>query len=324
MATSIIELKDLHKTFYAGFRRRRIDAVKGVSLSVEPGEIFGLIGPNGAGKTTTIKMMTGLIRPTKGQATLMGYDSRDRRCSKKLGYLPEISYYYECLTAAEILDFYARLYGIDSTERPKRVENWIERVGLSHAKNKRLGQFSKGMLQRIGLAQALIGDPELVILDEPQSGLDPIGRRDVADIIREAQNKGKTVFFSSHILPDVERLCDRIGVIRNGQMEVVGSLNELLKNQQIVEVVVLGNASEAWIKKMQEINGVSLESRAAQHTLTIQGNIAINDILTSAISEGLRVEHVIQRRDDLEAFFMQDVEKKNTDKKEQEADSPEP
>ena len=322
MTTSIIELKDLHKTFYAGFRRRRIDAVKGVSLAVQPGEIFGLIGPNGAGKTTTIKMMTGLIRPTKGQATLMGYDSRDRRCSKKLGYLPEISYYYECLTAAEILDFYARLYGIDGEERPKRVEAWIERVGLSHAKNKRLGQFSKGMLQRIGLAQALIGDPELVILDEPQSGLDPIGRRDVADIIREAQNKGKTVFFSSHILPDVERLCDRIGVIRNGQMEVVGSLNELLKNQQIVEVVVLGNASEEWLKKMQEIQGVSVESRAEQHTLTIQGNIAINDILTSAIGEGLRVEHVVQRRDDLEAFFMQDVEKKNIEKQDQKTDSP--
>ena len=240
MTNPIIELNDLHKTFFAGFRRKRINAVRGVSLVVEPGEIFGLIGPNGAGKTTTIKMMTGLIKPTSGSSKLMGFDSRDPRCSKKLGYLPEISYYYESLTAAEILDFYAQLYGIEKAERKTRVETWIERVGLAHARNKRLGQFSKGMLQRIGLAQALIGNPDLVILDEPQSGLDPIGRRDVSDIIREAQNQGKTVFFSSHILPDVERLCDRVGVIRNGQMEVVGTLNELLSKQQKVEITVVG------------------------------------------------------------------------------------
>ena len=321
MTTSIIQLTNLHKTFYAGFRRRRIDAVKGVSLTVEPGEIFGLIGPNGAGKTTTIKMMTGLIRPTQGSAMLMGYDSRDRRCSRNLGYLPEISYYYECLTATEILDFYARLYGIDADERKKRVDMWLERVGLGHARNKRLGQFSKGMLQRIGLAQALIGDPQLVILDEPQSGLDPIGRRDVADIIREAQNQGKTVFFSSHILPDVERLCDRVGVIRNGKMEVVGSLTQLLKNQQRVEIVVMGNASEAWRQKMEAIPGVSLVSRGEQHTITVQGDVVINDMLTAAIADGLRVEHVMQRRDDLEAFFMQDVQKNDSAQKVQQDNS---
>ena len=312
MTTHIIELKDLHKTFYAGFRRRRVDAVKGVSLTVEPGEIFGLIGPNGAGKTTTIKMMTGLIRPTTGTATLMGFDSRDKRCSQKLGYLPEISYYYECLTAAEILDFYARLYGIDSDERKKRVDYWIDRVGLSQARAKRLGQFSKGMLQRIGLAQALIGDPELVILDEPQSGLDPIGRRDVTEIIREAQQKGKTVFFSSHILPDVERLCDRVGVLKNGKMEVVGSLHELLSNQQRVEVVVVGVASESWLGRMNALENVTVTSRGEQHTLVVQGDVSVNDVLMAAIGEGLRVEHVMQQRDDLEAFFMNESRKPET------------
>ena len=177
------------------------------------------------------------------------------------------------------------------------------------------------MLQRIGLAQALIGDPQLVILDEPQSGLDPIGRRDVADIIREAQNQGKTVFFSSHILPDVERLCDRVGVIRNGKMEVVGSLNQLLKNQQSVEIVVMGNASEAWRQKMKAIPGVSLVSRGEQHTITVQGDVVINDMLTAAIADGLRVEHVMQRRDDLEAFFMQDVQKNDSAQKVQQDNS---
>ena len=171
--------------------------------------------------------------------------------------------------------------------------------------HKRLGQFSKGMLQRIGLAQALIGDPDLVILDEPQSGLDPIGRRDVSDIIKEAQKQGKTVFFSSHILPDVERLCDRVGVLKNGKMEVVGSLNDLLSNQQSVEVVVVGNPSEAWLSRMRALENVTLASRADQYTLVVKGDVSVNDILTAAISEGLRVEHVVQQRDDLEAFFMQ-------------------
>lgn len=159
MADEIIELKELCKTFYVGFRRRQVDAVKGVSFSVRRGEIFGLIGPNGAGKTTTIKMLTGLIKPTSGTMKIMGFDGFDRRCSRKLGYLPEISYYYESLTAFEILDFYAKLYGMGKG-REKAVDYWLDRVGMSHARNKRLGQFSKGMLQRIGLAQALIGSPE--------------------------------------------------------------------------------------------------------------------------------------------------------------------
>lgn len=224
----IIEIIELSKTFHLGFSRREVVAVSGLSLTVKKGEIFGLIGPNGAGKTTTIKMMTGLIKPSSGSISMMGYNPRDKRSSQKLGYLPEISYYYDSLTGRETLDFYAKLYGIELPERKQRVDFWLERVGLADARNKRLSQYSKGMMQRIGLAQALIGDPEVVILDEPQSGLDPIGRREVADIIRECKAQGKTLFFSSHILPDVEELCDRIGVIRNGKMEVVGDLQELL------------------------------------------------------------------------------------------------
>ncbi|MBQ1926311.1 MAG: ABC transporter ATP-binding protein [Proteobacteria bacterium] len=307
MTNSIIELKDLCKTFYAGFRRKRVDAVRGVSLCVEPGEIFGLIGPNGAGKTTTIKMLTGLIRPTSGTMKLMGYEGFDRRCSQRLGYLPEVSYYYESLTAFEILDFYAKLYGIKD-DRAKTVDYWLERVNMTHARNKRLGQFSKGMQQRIGLAQALIGDPELVILDEPQSGLDPIGRRDVADIIRECQNKGKTIFFSSHILPDVERLCDRVGVIRNGQMEVVGTLNELLSKDKHIEIVLRGQAEAEFIARLESDKAVKVVKNADSYSITLGPKAAsgLNDLLSEAIRQGLVIEHVMERGADLEALFIKD------------------
>ncbi len=304
MTSPIIELNELCKTFYVGFRRKRVDAVRGVSLCVQPGEIFGLIGPNGAGKTTTIKMLTGLISPTSGQMKIMGFEGFNRKCSQKLGYLPEVSYYYESLTAFEILDFYAKLYGIKE-DRAKTVDYWLERVGMSHARNKRLGQFSKGMQQRIGLAQALIGDPELVILDEPQSGLDPIGRKDVADIIRECQNKGKTIFFSSHILPDVERLCDRVGVIRSGKMEVVGSLHELLSKDKNIEIVLRGTPHQDFIDKLNSSDDVVFTQKDDVLSITMGAKAAahLNELLTAAISDGLVVEHVMEHGTDLEALF---------------------
>lgn len=310
MSDEIIELKELCKTFYVGFRRRQVDAVKGVSFSVRRGEIFGLIGPNGAGKTTTIKMLTGLIKPTSGTMKIMGFDGFDRRCSRKLGYLPEISYYYESLTAFEILDFYAKLYGM-GRDRAKAVDYWLERVGMSHARNKRLGQFSKGMLQRIGLAQALIGDPELVILDEPQSGLDPIGRRDVADIIRESQNKGKTIFFSSHILPDVERLCDRVGVIRNGRMEVTGTLHELLSSEKHIEIVLRGRTVPEFVEKLQADPCISCVPKENELSITLEpkAGIRVNDLLVEAIAQGYTVEHVMECGADLEDLF---VKKRDT------------
>ena len=307
MGEPIIELIGLSKTFHVGFRRKRVDAVRELSLRVEPGEIFGLIGPNGAGKTTTIKMLTGLIRPSSGTMRLLGHDGFDRHCSRKLGYLPETSYYYESLTASEILDFYAKLYGIREN-RDKIVSQWIERVGLGHARHKRLGQFSKGMLQRIGLAQALIGDPELVILDEPQSGLDPLGRRDVADLIRECQKSGKTIFFSSHILPDVERLCDRVGVIRQGRMEVVGTLRELLAGDRHVEIMVRGEQAGAFGQALSSHKGVTVSVRGDGVAVSLAPGAAqdVNQVLQEAIGRGLHVEHVMERGSDLESLFVKD------------------
>ena len=322
MSEPIIELTNLCKTFYVGFRRKRVDAVKGVSLRVEPGEIFGLIGPNGAGKTTTIKMLTGLISPTSGQMKLMGFDGFDRQCSRKLGYLPEVSYYYESLTAFEILDFYAKLYGIREN-RAKTVDFWLERVGMTYARNKRLGQFSKGMQQRIGLAQALIGDPELIILDEPQSGLDPIGRRDVAEIIRECQNKGKTIFFSTHILPDVERLCDRVGVIRQGKMEKLGTLHELVSSEKSIEIILRGTPNQEFIEQLKQDSDTThhIKDETVSITLGPKSATHLNELLSRAISDGLIVEHVMERGADLESLFTKDSdtstdsnEKKDADK----------
>lgn len=310
----IIELTHLCKTFYVGFRRRRVDAVRDLSLCVERGEIFGLIGPNGAGKTTTIKMLTGLIRPTSGEMQLMGYNGFDRRCSRKLGYLPEISYYYESLTAYEILDFYAKLYGIREN-RDKIVSKWIDRVGLGHARNKRLGTFSKGMLQRIGLAQALVGDPELVILDEPQSGLDPLGRRDVAELIAECQKAGKTIFFSSHILPDVERLCDRVGVIRNGKMEVVGHLRDLLSKERHIELCARGAVDDAYLAQLRDMPGLTAEAKGDALTLHIppRHSGAVDDVLRNLLDRGMRIEHVVERGMDLEELFTRDALKQSDD-----------
>lgn len=306
MPENVIELTELSKSFHVGFRRKRIDAVRSLSLQVRRGEIFGLIGPNGAGKTTTIKMLTGLIRPTGGRMRLLGYDGFDRRCSRRMGYLPEISYYYESLTAFEILDFYAKLYGIRES-RSKTVEGWLERVGLGGARDKRLGQFSKGMLQRIGLAQALIGDPEVVILDEPQSGLDPIGRRDVSELILECQRHGKTIFFSSHILPDVERLCDRVGVIRAGRMEMVGTLRELLSGGRHLEIVLRGLGLESLSAELcGAFSGISCGIKNGEMTVELSSTASheVNAVLLRAISAGVEVCRVMERGMDLEALFM--------------------
>jgi ABC-2 type transport system ATP-binding protein len=223
-----IETINLEKTYAVGFWRKtpRV-ALRPLNLTVEEGEVFGFLGPNGAGKTTTLKLLMGLVFPTGGTARILGKDINDSAIKAQIGFLPEQPYFYDYLTAKELLEYYAQLSGMESKERGRKVEAMLERVGLKDAARVQLRKFSKGMLQRVGLAQAILHDPRVVFLDEPMSGLDPMGRREVRDLMEELKQQGKTVFFSTHILSDAEALCDRVAVIHQGELRGVGHVAEL-------------------------------------------------------------------------------------------------
>ena len=230
---SAIEILGIEKTYSVGFWRKRPKcALKPLHLKVEEGEVFGFLGPNGAGKTTTLKLLMGLMYPTAGTAKILGMEIGDPRMTAQIGFLPEQPYFYDYLTASELLNYYGRLSGIPAKELPRRISAVLERVGLSSNGDVQLRKFSKGMLQRAGIAQAILHNPKVVFLDEPMSGLDPMGRREVRDLMAQLKQEGKTVFFSTHILSDAEALCDRVGVIYQGEMRGVGSVAELTAKVQ--------------------------------------------------------------------------------------------
>jgi ABC-2 type transport system ATP-binding protein len=237
---SVLQTEGLTKTFKAGFWGRHVTVLEGLSLSVQRGEVFGFLGPNGAGKTTTIKILMGLIYPTDGRATVLGRPVGDSRVKARIGFLPESPYFYDYLTAGEFLQFYGHLFSLRGAALENRVTELLDLVGMSHAKNLQLRKFSKGMLQRVGIAQALVNDPELIVLDEPMSGLDPVGRKEVRDLILRLKESGKTVMFSSHILHDAEVLCDRVAMIVKGKLVACGQVSGLLERGTIqqVEMVV--------------------------------------------------------------------------------------
>lgn len=224
-----LEINKVTKIFRDFWRRPKVTAVRDVSFSVRRGEIFGLLGPNGSGKSTTIKMMLGLLRPTHGTIRLLGQSPGDVPVKHRIGYLPEESYLYSYLTSEETLDFYARLFNLSAAERRERIDQLLDMTGMAQARHRTVGEFSKGMARRIGLAQALINDPEFIILDEPTSGLDPIGCRQVKDLILLLAQRGKTILLSSHLLADVEDVCDRVAILYNGQVQALGTMNELLE-----------------------------------------------------------------------------------------------
>ncbi|MGD0510047.1 MAG: ABC transporter ATP-binding protein [Terriglobales bacterium] len=228
-----IEILDLEKSYSVGFwRKRQKVALRALRLTIEEGEVFGFLGPNGAGKTTTLKLLMGLVFPTAGTARILGMDMDDPRVKSQIGFLPEQPYFYDHLSARELFNYYGQLSGMPAKGRSARVEQMLARVGLSDSAGVQLRKFSKGMLQRVGLAQAILHDPKLVFLDEPMSGLDPMGRREVRDLIQQLRSEGKTVFFSTHILSDAEALCDRVGVIHQGELRGVGAVVDLTSGTQ--------------------------------------------------------------------------------------------
>ena len=259
---AIVEAWNLNKVYRTGFwLNQKVQSLKDCSLRVQPGETFGLLGPNGAGKTTLLKILLGVIRPTTGRAVLLGKPIGDRPTKQRIGYLPENAYLYDFLTAWEFLQFVGGLFQIPKATLNKRIIEVFDQVGLDQktAKKKQLRQYSKGMLQRVGMAQAMINDPDLIFLDEPMSGLDPLGRFQVREIILSLKEQGKTIFFNSHILTDVEQICDRIAILARGELLCVGSLEDILGSADLYQVVVRGGTEsdlQPWLNNLRLEEGL--------------------------------------------------------------------
>ena len=241
----VLEARNLTKTYRDFWGRQKVQALQALDLEVRRGEIFGLLGPNGSGKTTTIKLLLGLLFPSSGRAMVFGRDATEVDKNERLGYLPEESYLYKFLNAEETLDFYGRLFNMSTATRRQRVGELIDLVGLEWAKRRQLKEYSKGMTRRIGLAQALINDPELIMLDEPTTGLDPIGTREMKDLILRLRDEGKTVLLCSHLLADVQDVCDRIAILYQGELKELGRVDSLLKVQDVTQIHASGLSEEA-------------------------------------------------------------------------------
>ena len=305
LADLAIDVHDLKKTYRTPFARKKVEALRGVTFSVERGHIFGFVGPNGAGKTTTIRTLMGLIRPTGGTAKLLGEPLPSRTARAKIGFLPESPYFYDYLDVAELCDLAGRLFGLAPALRKRRADELIEKVGLTRARGQSLKKFSKGMLQRAGLAQALMNDPELVVLDEPMSGLDPIGRKEVRDLILELRDAGKTVFFSTHILSDVEAITDRVAIIARGQLQAHGTPAELVsKTLQGVDVTVRLTAPDA----AALTEGAARVRRVGDElSLTLDAATDVDAWIARAHAAGARVIEITPRHETLEDLFVREV-----------------
>jgi ABC-2 type transport system ATP-binding protein len=300
----ILRTEGLSKTFEVGFRRRRVEAVHDLTLTVEQGEIFGFVGPNGAGKTTTIKMLMGLIHPTAGRAFIFDAPIPTQAAKARIGYLPEHPAYYEFLSGREALRLFAELAGVQGAQRADRCAELLELVGLRGAEDRQIRKYSKGMQQRLGLAQALVADPSFVVLDEPMSGLDPVGRKDVRDLILELKRRGKTVFFSTHILPDVELLCDRVGVIIGGRLRDVGKLGELLSPRvKSVEATFAGPGAAGPFE-----GGRLLAAEAGRFTFAFDDEPSADRAVRAVTAAGGRVAAFTAHRETLEDFFLRRLE----------------
>ena len=302
-----LRIRGLSKEYRHGFRRQRVTALNQLDLEVEEGEIFGFLGPNGAGKTTTIKLLLGLLQPSAGNAWILGRSIEEVAVKQDVGYLPESPFFYEYLTAEEFLFFYGQLFGLRGKELAKKVDELLELVSMTHARSLQLRKFSKGMLQRVGIAQALINNPKLVILDEPMTGLDPIGRRDVRDIILRLRDSGKTIFFSTHILPDVEMICDRIAILAKGELRAVGAVQDLLGTASVtsIEVIVEGFPEDADSEVISR--GGAMVRRGPQALIKLNGQYKVDDILDLIRRKSGRLISLVPHKRSLEDLFLEEA-----------------
>src|SRR5436190_10885498 len=300
-----IEIQNLTKDYEVGFwRKRKVRALDGLSLSVEPGQIFGFLGANGAGKTTTLKLLMGLIYPTGGKARILGRAISDTSMHARIGYLPENPYFYDYLTAREFLNYCAQLFGQDRPARDRRTEEFLARVNLEKSSwDRQLRKFSKGMLQRVGLAQALVNDPEIVFLDEPMSGLDPIGRREVRDLIASLRTQGKTVFMCSHILSDIEVLCDSVAIMKRGRLSQVGSLDELRARETSLVEVIATSADPAEIGQHLPA-GAKLTTTASGLRVEVADEQQVDAVIAALRKANGKLVAVQPVRQSLEELFL--------------------
>ncbi len=295
---------DLHKSFRAGFLKKRVRGIEGVSFSVPQGSVFGLLGHNGAGKTTTINCILDLVHPDGGEVRLMGQDHRQRQARARVGYLPERPYFFEHLTGHELLAFYGDLLGLDNQLKRERIETVLRQTGMSQHAQRRLKKYSKGMLQRIGLAQTLLGDPDLLILDEPMSGLDPMGRRDVRRLLQGLKADGKTIIFSSHIVPDVEAVADQVGILRDGHLVATRSLSDFTGTCQY-EVRLEGQLSDSRIQSLPRLLRENLTVVGGQLQFQAAGVGELRRTLDVCHQAEVPVRAVDTRRSALEDFFVE-------------------
>jgi ABC-2 type transport system ATP-binding protein len=300
-----IDVLGLEKTYSVGFWRKQPKcALRPLHLRVEEGEIFGFLGPNGAGKTTTLKMLMGLVYPTAGSARILGMEINDARMKAQIGFLPEQPYFYDYLTAGELLDYYGQLSGIAPKDRLRKVHDVLARVGLADVIRVQLRKFSKGMLQRVGIAQAILHDPRIVFFDEPMSGLDPMGRREVRDLMEQLKHEGKTVFFSTHILSDAEALCDRVAIIHLGELRSVGAVADLTSSiEGNVELVWRGNKIPAAMNALGADCHVTGETVRA---VVLEGNQEA--ALEALRREQLQIISLVPVRTSLEEYFVRKLQ----------------
>ena len=311
---TIIEIENLSKDYEKGFWvKKKIRALDSLTLNVESGQIFGFLGGNGAGKTTTIKILMSLIFPTTGSAKILGEDISNVKMRTRIGYCPENPYFYDYLKASELMNYFGELFGLDAARRKQKTEELLTKVGLEEKDwNRQLRKFSKGMLQRVGIAQALINEPEIVFLDEPMSGLDPIGRREIRELIAELRTQGVTVFMSTHILSDIEALCDNVAILRGGRLAATGKLDDLLNDagqQQSFEINVKGVSAESLQADLAKIAGATISSKASGANIQVLEETDIDKVLQMTREKGGRLVSVQPVKQSLEELFVKETVK---------------